>query len=140
MCKFMAEILITEKEGQHIVKIASRWAQTPYVWGGTTKTGADCSGTTWAIYREAGYTYESKYRPSSQFPLNPRFRKAPDNTPQEGDVGWWIGHVAIYAGNSEIWTAHRTAGPAYSKETLQKWVKRRGPVKWYRYLKADDVN
>ena len=136
----MAETLITQQEGCKIVKAASTWAQTPYEWGGTTKKGADCSGTTWAIYKEAGYPYESKYRPSSQFPLNPRFRPAPDNVPQEGDVGWWIGHVVIYAGNGDIWTAHRSMGPAYSRENLQKWVRRRGPVKWYRFLKSNDNN
>jgi cell wall-associated NlpC family hydrolase len=129
---------ITQDEGTHIAKIASKWSETPYLYGGTTKKGADCSGSTWAIYGEAGYPYDIKYRPSVQFHLNPRFQPVPDNLPQAGDVGWWNGHVVIYAGNGEIWTAYHTGGPKFAKDMLHKWVKRKGPVKWYRYRKTNE--
>jgi cell wall-associated NlpC family hydrolase len=126
---------ISQQEGQRIVKTAKDWEGTEYVYGGATKKGADCSGTTWSIYKEAGFPYSIKYRPSSQFSRNPQFKPAPNNEPQEGDVGWWNGHVVIYAGNGGIWTATHTGGKPYKKDFLHKWVRRKGAVKWYRYCK-----
>lgn len=130
---------ISRSEGQRIVKEASKWENTIYVYGGTTKNGADCSGSTWAIYRDAGFPYENKYKPSSQFGQNPRFKLISTSSPQEGDVAWWSGHVAIYAGDGTIWTAHRSGGHAYSRVPLPTWIKSRNGIqpKWYRYLRSE---
>ena len=124
---------ITKREGLIIVAKAALWLGTRYTYAGTTKKGADCSGSTWSIYGEAGYPYGMIYRPTSQFPMNPSFMEVIHGFPQEGDVAWWPGHVAIYAGEGQIWTAHHTGGPTYSKDALSNWVKRRGSVRWYRY-------
>ncbi len=126
---------ISEAEGQKIVKAASTWEGTKYVFGGTTKDGADCSGTTLSIYKQAGFPYEGKYRQTSQLSHNPHFKPSPNNTPQAGDIGWWSGHVVIYSGNNQIWTATHTGGPPYKLDLLRTWVKNRGPVKWYRYCR-----
>lgn len=36
--------------GEHIVQVALQWMGTPYLWGGVTPAGADCSGFVQAIY------------------------------------------------------------------------------------------
>lgn len=100
--------LISSEQGKQIVKVASTWAKTPYVYGGMAKKGADCSGSTYQILKEAGFPYDRQFRSSSQFSKNPKFNQLTENSPQEGDVAWWSGHVAIYAGNGEIWTATHT--------------------------------
>jgi large repetitive protein len=41
--------------GSHIVSYARTWLGVPYVWGGTSRTGVDCSGLTQAVAVEAGY-------------------------------------------------------------------------------------
>lgn len=40
--------------GWNIVSLASKYLGTPYVWGGTSPSGFDCSGFVWYVYRRAG--------------------------------------------------------------------------------------
>jgi len=40
--------------GWSIVAIASRYLGIPYVWGGTSPGGFDCSGLVWYVYQRAG--------------------------------------------------------------------------------------
>ena len=40
--------------GEAIIETASRWIGAPYLWGGTTPAGADCSGFVQAVYRMHG--------------------------------------------------------------------------------------
>jgi hypothetical protein len=54
--------LVTETEraerfpldGAAIIQTAARWTGSPYLWGGTTPAGVDCSGLAQAIYRTHG--------------------------------------------------------------------------------------
>jgi len=41
-------------EGTSIVGTAARWLAAPYLWGGTTRAGVDCSGLAQAVYRTHG--------------------------------------------------------------------------------------
>jgi gamma-D-glutamyl-L-lysine dipeptidyl-peptidase len=40
--------------GERVVETAGRWYGAPYVWGGVTRAGVDCSGLVQAIYRTHG--------------------------------------------------------------------------------------
>jgi gamma-D-glutamyl-L-lysine dipeptidyl-peptidase len=42
------------RRGESVVRTARRWVGTPYVWGGITLAGADCSGFVQAVYRLHG--------------------------------------------------------------------------------------
>ncbi len=128
--------LVNLEEGKRIEAQAQSWIRTPFLSPGATRRGADCSGSTWAIYQEAGFPY--KRGGSWDIPNSLYFRLAPNNVPQPGDVGWFPGHVLIYAPSGpqgmNVLTAHRAGGPSYGYDYLQSWGNQKNTtVKWYRY-------
>ena len=85
---------VSFQEGQKIAAAAKGWVGTPYVTGGESKDGADCSGSVFGIYTEAGVPFP---RVSSfAFADLTQFKRVPGNEPQIGDVGYWPGHLMIY--------------------------------------------
>lgn len=79
----------------------------PYVWGGTTTSGFDCSGLTQFVYRKAGINLP---RTSSQQANVGQAISVADAQP--GDLLFWdrggkVYHVAIYIGNGDFIHAPR---------------------------------
>jgi len=115
------------------------WVGTPYEPRGKKKGktgGTDCSHSTNIGYSNAGFPYY--YSTALDFPKNPRFKQLQNIEPQIGDVARWPDHLAVFAGNGMIYTAHRPGGGAYSLDKLSDWTKSKGttPV-WYRYDKPN---
>lgn len=88
---------LDERErGQRALNTAKQMLGTPYVWGGTTPAGFDCSGLTQYAWREAGVELprlaeqQTVGRPVSRDELI------------EGDLIVWNGHVAMYAGDGML--------------------------------------
>lgn len=84
-----------------IVETAKNYLGIPYVYGGTTPSGFDCSGFTRYVYAKHGIS----------LPRTSRAQRAAvkyTNDPQPGDLvffnvgGGAITHVAIYAGNGML--------------------------------------
>ncbi|MFC4614787.1 C40 family peptidase [Cellulomonas algicola] len=76
-----------------MVEIAMRYIGVPYVSGGTTPSGFDCSGFTSYVYAQVGINLP---RTSSQQRYAGTVVSRADAQP--GDLIWSPGHVAIYAG------------------------------------------
>ena len=105
--------------------------------------GADCSGSVWAIYKEAGLSYGT-YQSTATFPTlvgidanfvkGTHFFKKVDmkvDTPQVGDVGWWNGHMVIYDLNAGK-TDKQLAGNVWSASSPTSSRKfGPGKIDWY---------
>ncbi len=87
--------------GNRVVQLAKQYLGTPYVYGGSSPSGFDCSGFTSYIYRQLGYTINRVAHdqlangvPVSRNELMPGdivMFKRPGNT--------YVHHVGIYAGD-----------------------------------------
>lgn len=110
--------------GNAIIAAGRKYIGTPYVWGGTTPGGFDCSGFTSYVYKKAGM---------KSIPRTSRAQKAAVkrvSTPKVGDLiffsaspgGSYITHVGIYAGNNTVLHA---AGNSVKFQSLSGyWDKR----------------
>jgi len=96
-----------------VLGIAATLVGIPYVYGGTTTAGFDCSGFTQYVFNKAGInlprTSQAQQRAVTRV-----------STPQKGDLvfmGSPAYHVGIYAGNNKMWDSPHT-GAAVSLRTI----------------------
>lgn len=82
-------------EGNAVLEEAAKYVGTPYVSGGTTPAGFDCSGFVSYVYAKFGISLPR----SSDAYWNVGTRVSPQDA-RPGDIIVSSGHVAIYAGGS----------------------------------------
>lgn len=90
--------------GERIVSVAKTCLGVPYVWGGESMSGFDCSGLVYYVLRTLGY---SPYRTSSdQYKMGTYVSKS---ELQPGDIVFFAGtyksgisHVGIYVGDGKF--------------------------------------
>lgn len=83
--------------GNDIVSIAAQLTGIPYVYGGSTPAGFDCSGFTQYVYAQAGI-----HIPRTSYEQGAAGTPIPASEARPGDIVWEPGHVAIYAGDGMI--------------------------------------
>jgi cell wall-associated NlpC family hydrolase len=90
-----------------VVGIAMQYLGTPYVWGGASPSGFDCSGLVMYVFAQVGislphYTVAQYNYPDSV--------SVPRNELQPGDLVFFagLGHVGIYVGNGQFIHAPHT--------------------------------
>jgi cell wall-associated NlpC family hydrolase len=102
---------------QDLLREVERWYGTPYVYGGTSRSGTDCSGFTQSVYRSIGV--EIPRRASRQAAAA---RHVSRGSLRPGDLvffntsGSGISHVGIYLGDGYF--AHAATSRGVVRESL----------------------
>jgi peptidoglycan DL-endopeptidase CwlO len=88
-----------------VLRIANDYVGVPYVWGGNTPRGFDCSGFTKYVFAKTGITLPrtSREQVRAGDAVAPDFRALrPGDLMLFAEPGEAISHVAIYVGNGRI--------------------------------------
>jgi cell wall-associated NlpC family hydrolase len=102
----------TSASAARLLAAADRYVGTPYLWGGTTPSGFDCSGFTQYVFAREGVKLPRTSRQQAQvgIALAPEWRAvAPGDLVMFAENGP-ISHVAIYAGRNRIIHATSSGG------------------------------
>ena len=105
--------------GEQAVQIAMGELGVPYVWGGASPSGFDCSGLTMWVYAQLGIHLD--HYTVSQFNAGPHVAES-DLAP--GDLVFFepgIGHVGIYIGNGEFIHAPHTGTVVQISSLSDSW-------------------
>jgi cell wall-associated NlpC family hydrolase len=96
---------VSARTARAAVATGDDYVGVPYVWGGSTPAGFDCSGFVQYVYREQGVALP---RTSRQMAHAGKWLVADVDALREGDLmlfrgrGGVINHVALYAGRNRI--------------------------------------
>ena len=108
--------------GQNLVTIAKKYLGVPYLYGGTTTRGFDCSGYTRYVYKEAGITI--KRTAAEQYTQGTAVQLA---NLQPGDLvffssnGRSISHVGIYIGANSFISSTTSRGVSIASMNNTYW-------------------
>ena len=105
-----------------LLDAAARWLDAPYLWGGRTPDGCDCSGLVQGVARACGLELPRDSGPQGRFlveAVEPGAHRA-------GDLVFWPGHVAI-VGSDPALVLHANAHTlSVAVESLDDVVARAG--------------
>lgn len=102
--------------GSSVVSKAYAYLGVPYVWGGSSPSGFDCSGLTSYVYKQAGVSLPRTARAQQNFGT-----KVSLSALQAGDLVFWgspAHHVGIYIGGGKYIHAPQT-GDVVKVSTLK---------------------
>ncbi len=111
--------------GQKIVDIAYKYQGVPYVWGGTTRSGMDCSGFSQHVFDKLGI--DLPRTAAEQARLG---KYVPKNKLKPGDLLFfrtyapYISHVGIYIGHGKFIQENSGAGMVTINSLNNEYFKR----------------
>ncbi|ENH97299.1 hypothetical protein J416_04753 [Gracilibacillus halophilus YIM-C55.5] len=118
-----SKLIMASGDASAIVRIAKDYIGTPYIWGGTTANGFDCSGYLQYVYNKAG-----KSLPRT---VNQIYNSGQSiEKPSVGDIVFFEtykpgpSHAGIYLGNNQFIHAGESNGVAISNLEESYWNQR----------------
>jgi peptidoglycan endopeptidase LytF len=116
------------RSGSSIVQTASRYLGVPYVWGGTSPSGFDCSGLVQYVYSSHGIHLPrvacdqanagTKIWSMSQLQIG-------DLVCFSGSRNGYIDHIGIYMGNNQLIHTSSSAGKVVTSSLSGSWYQTR---------------
>ena len=110
-----------EPDSDELIKTARRLTGVPYLWGGMTPLGVDCSGFVGLVYRVHGVQLRRDAR--EQFP-DPKMKQVERGDLQPGDLlyfgGQRISHVGMYIGDGRFIHSTTHMKPAVQESQLDE--------------------
>ena len=95
----LAHVVADDVLETDIIRAAARYQNVPYLWGGNSIWGIDCSGLVQAACIACGLACPG----DSDLQEQELGRHLPKGTPpRKGDLLFWKGHVALVAGRGKI--------------------------------------
>jgi cell wall-associated NlpC family hydrolase len=113
------------KSGSHEsdpVEVAKRFLGTPYLWGGKTSVGLDCSGLVQLALQSAGYECPRDSDMQQKIGKPVSF-SGEEKILARGDLIFWKGHVGFYSGEGVLLHAN-AFHMAVAEEALADAIKR----------------
>ncbi|HET9656756.1 MAG TPA: NlpC/P60 family protein, partial [Kineosporiaceae bacterium] len=103
--------------GSGVLALAARYLGVPYVWGGTTPRGFDCSGYVQYVFAQAGVRL-----PRTADQQMHAGRQIPRSQARPGDLVAFVSggqayHIGIYAGGNMMYDAPHT-GSTVERRTI----------------------
>ncbi len=91
----------TPTQSTSLSSASHRYLGTPYKYGGTTRSGFDCSGYVWRVYRDMGLDF-TRASSANYYESGERIKR---RNAREGDLVFFktrgkISHVGIYLGDT----------------------------------------
>nr|WP_209044153.1 C40 family peptidase [Brevibacterium marinum] len=111
-------------KAEQVISWAEKGTGTPYVFGGTSQSGWDCSGYTKWVYGKVGVDL-----PRNSGAQKGAGKVVSQSEAKPGDIIWHPGHVGIYAGDGQMYDAG-SPGSGTSKRSYS-WM---GDVTFIRVL------
>jgi len=87
------------KHARDPIEVARLFLGTPYLWGGNSGRGIDCSGLVQAAFHDCGFACPGD---SDLQEAMPGERLGEDVELVSGDLIFWRGHVALVAGQDML--------------------------------------
>ncbi len=108
--------------GAQAVAIATRWLGVPYLWGGKSGWGLDCSGLTQLAYELLGVRLpRDADQQAKALPAVPHW-----DALRPGDLLFYPGHVALWAGEGAVIHASSPRGAVVREDVAQvPWLRER---------------
>ena len=102
--------------GSSVLAVAARYVGVPYVYGGTSPRGMDCSGYVQYVFKQLGISLPRVAEDQRQ-----ATRQISRSSAQAGDLVFFLSggsayHVGVYAGNNMMYDAGRTGTGVAKRE------------------------